>query len=197
MDETLSLLSQLYLQVKTWSSDQLYPFEREMYRLSEPSQRLSKRQPAYLPVLLDLLKEQLSGNQRFYEILHLIVPLNQPLAPMSYTMKSVIIYGPINYVIYVDVEHDTHEYILQRLQYYTGIPVESIQLLSEGSVIERIDEGTLSSYCLPSCLSYIILPFPPTVDAEPEFLPPRLDLAYDGEEEREFPLFRTRGIGTD
>ena len=196
MDETLSLLTQLYLQVKTWSSDQLYPFEREMYRLSEPSQRLSKRQPAYLPVLLDLLKEHFAGNQRFYEILQLIVVPGQPLAPMSFSMKSLIIYGPVNYMIYVDVEHDTHHYILQRLQYYTGIPIESIQLLSEGSVIETIEEGNLSFYSLPSCLSYIVLPFV-AENAEPEFQPPRLDLAYDGEEEREFPLFRTRGIGTD
>lgn len=194
-----SLMSRLYLEAKAQprSFHYTYPMERELYRYIEPSQSESTKEPLHLPVLVDLMREYFENGSSMWDIFRMIDQDVAHLEVNQSCMRTLKIYGPVNYTIYVDLLHDTHTYILKRLEYYTGVPAESIQLLSSGTVVE-ISAGNLFQYAIPSStLSYIILPYIPMPDPDElvytlpadyvPFPPPPLDFSRFRREEDDEP----------
>jgi hypothetical protein len=173
--DTLALLSRFCLEEETkfLSFYHLYPFKREMYRMIEPSQR--GNQPPHVPVLHDLLKSHFGGEKVLSYMLPLITPFGQRDDPSIITMAmaQMTILGDIPLTIYVDIFHDTHEYVIERIRFYTGVPSSSIRLHSNGEVVDKLERGDLGLYShSANPLSYTITPY----TAEP---PPRLDLSYE------------------
>jgi hypothetical protein len=152
-----SLLSRAYFEGKmnAKSLNYLYPIEREIYALIEPSQLASTQVPLHLSDLIDKLYSLLDAQCDIYDVFPQYK--NVFMLPYSY-IQPMEIRGDIPYTIYVDMHNDTHEYIIKRLQYYTGVP--NITLLCDGKVIQ-IEPGQLFSYAIPyaspqSRLSYAI-----------------------------------------
>jgi hypothetical protein len=173
---TFALLSRFCLEEETKLCPfyYLYPFKREMYRMIEPSQR--GNQPPHVPVLHDLLKEYFGGEQVVNYMLPLITPFGQrcDTSILTMCMMPCTIQGDPSLTIYVDIFHDTHEYVIERICFYSGVPSSSIRLHSNGEVVDKLERGDLGIYTHTSTpLSYSIIPY----TAEP---PPRLDLSYEG-----------------
>ena len=152
-----SLLSRAYFEGKmnAKSLNYLYPIEREIYALIEPSQLASTQVPPHLSDLIDKLYSLLDSQCDIYDVFPQYK--NVFMLPYSY-IQPLEIRGDIPYTIYVDMHNDTHEYIIKRLQYYTGVP--NITLLCDGKVTQ-IERGQLFSYAIPyayplSRLSYAI-----------------------------------------
>jgi len=152
-----SLLSRAYFEGKmnAKSLNYLYPIEREIYALMEPSQLASTQVPPHLSDLIDKLYSLLDAQCDIYDVFPQYK--NVFMLPYSY-IQPLEIRGDIPYTIYVDMHNDTHEYIIKRLQYYTGVP--NIILLCDGKVTQ-IEPGQLFSYAIPyayplSRLSYAI-----------------------------------------
>jgi hypothetical protein len=152
-----SLLSRAYFEGKmnAKSLNYLYPIEREIYALIEPSQLASTQVPPHLSDLIDKLYSLLDSQCDIYDVFPQYK--NVFTLPYSY-IQPLEIRGDIPYTIYVDMHNDTHEYIIKRLHYYTGVP--NIILLCDGKVTQ-IEPGQLFSYAIPyaspqSRLSYAI-----------------------------------------
>jgi len=152
-----SLLSRAYFEGKmnAKSLNYLYPIEREIYALIEPSQLASTQVPPHLSDLIDKLYSLLDAQCDIYDVF----PQYKNIFTLPYSyIQPLEIRGDIPYTIYVDMHNDTHEYIIKRLQYYTGVP--NIILLCDGKVTQ-IEPGQLFSYAIPyayplSRLSYAI-----------------------------------------
>lgn len=153
-----SLLCRAYFEGKMngKSLNYLYPIEREIYALMEPSQLASITVPLHLTDLIEKLYTLLDDQCCIVDVF----PQYKNVFKIAYSyIQPLEIRGDIPYTIYVDMHNDTHEYIIKRLQYYTGAP--NIELRCDGKVV-YIQPGGLFNYTIPysslSRLSYVIVP---------------------------------------
>ena len=152
-----SLLCRAYFEGKMngKSLNYLYPIEREIYALMEPSQLASTTVPLHLTDLIEKLYTLLDDQCCIFDVF----PQYKNVFKIAYSyIQPLEICGDIPYTIYVDMHNDTHEYIIKRLQYYTGAP--NIELRCDGKVV-YIQPGGLFNYTIPysslSRLSYAIV----------------------------------------
>lgn len=157
-----SLLSRFYFENKLIQSPYVYAIERELHRFCEPSQGSITKEPEHLPELIKTLTKYFNEQCNASEVYSAIYkPIESSMHPV---IRLVTVDGPTQYVLYIDMMHDTFDYILSRLEYYTGIPKKYITLTSNGVYVT---DGSLFQYVCVPYLKYSLVVPPSRIDLSP------------------------------